>query len=516
MPALSGTRVFLCATARRIGTSARRLSFWEVPCGSAGKIIALCAALLLGPATTVMAANGGAAAPVGVSGATGASAATGATGATGTAISPAAVAKLDKTMASAMRSIGPHSGAYVFDLDTGQTLFDDKGSVPRNPASVEKLYTLSTALDLFGLNGTLQTSVYGVGTLAAGGVWQGNLYLRGGGDPTFGGSAFITRYYGVGTSVQALAQQLVATTHITRVDGSVIGDESYFDSLRGDPASGYQIDPNLFGELSALSFDRGEVGKQGSPPAHAAWELAGALRALKVTVTGRSHAGTTPTGARLLTTISSPPMSTLATLTATPSDDFFAEMLLKGLGARFGAGGTTAAGAAVVRSFLAHQQITPVVVDGSGLSRGDLTSPVQVVTLLRDLSPGGVPSLQAVGVALRGAMPIDGQTGTLITRMHGTAADGNCIAKTGTLSNASDLAGWCDGRFVFALEMNDVNVWSAQAAQDKMTEALAALDAPASLGSHSNSVRKASSSSTGTPSRSAFSSFEPGESPASR
>jgi D-alanyl-D-alanine carboxypeptidase/D-alanyl-D-alanine-endopeptidase (penicillin-binding protein 4) len=419
-------------------------------------------------------------------------------------------------MAAAMKPIGKHSGAFVFDLDSGQILFDDAGSVARNPASVEKLYTLTTALDLFEPSGTLQTSVYGVGTLEAGGVWQGNLYLRGGGDPTFGDSAFNARWYGTGTSVQTLAGQLIATLHLTRVTGSVIGDESYFDSLRGDPASGYLPDPNLFGELSALSFDRGAVGNQHSPPAHAAWELAGALRALKVTVTGRSHAGTTPSGARLLTAAVSPPMSTLAWLTATPSDDFFAEMLLKDVGARFGSGGTTAAGAAVVRSFLLRLSLTPTIVDGSGLSRGDETSPLQVVTLLRDLSPGGVPSLQAVGVALRSAMPIDGQTGTLITRMHGSAADGNCIAKTGTLSNASDLAGWCDGRFVFAFLMNDVSVWRAQAAQDKMTEALAALDAPVSTEAQSKSVRKAASSSTGTPSRSAFSRFAPGESPASR
>jgi D-alanyl-D-alanine carboxypeptidase len=57
--------------------------------------------------------------------------------------------------------------------------------------------------------------------------------------------------------------------------------------------------------------------------------------------------------------------------------------------------------------------------------------------------------------------------------MVGTVADGNCQAKTGTLSDASDLAGWCDGRYVFALLMNDVDVWSAENAQDKIVEALA-------------------------------------------
>jgi len=56
-------------------------------------------------------------------------------------------------------------------------------------------------------------------------------------------------------------------------------------------------------------------------------------------VTGRSQAGTTPVAAQLLSrTIPSPTIGQLAALTAGPSDDFFAEMLLKALGARFGAG----------------------------------------------------------------------------------------------------------------------------------------------------------------------------------
>ncbi|MGD0197803.1 MAG: D-alanyl-D-alanine carboxypeptidase [Solirubrobacteraceae bacterium] len=468
----------------------------------------LAGALVLGaPAAIANAGSGGVPTP-GAN--TGVSASTGASGSTG-AIAAAAVAKLDTTMTKAMRGLGNSSGAYVVDLDSGQVLFADDPTVPRYPASVEKLYTLTTALALFGLDGTLQTSVWGVGQVGAGGVWDGDLYLRGGGDPTFGDQTFIQNWYGgAGTTAGALASQLIAATHITRVDGSVIGDESYFDSLRGDPASGYGPDPNLVGELSALSFDRGAVGNQGSPPAHAAWEFAGTLRHAGISVSGRSQAGTTPPAAHLLASVESPPMSELAALTAGPSDDFFAEMILKAIGARFGAGGTTADGAAVVRSYLAKLGLTPQIVDGSGLSRGDLTSPLAVVTLLRDLSPGGDAILQAVGSTLRSALPIVGETGTLAARMVGTPAAGNCQAKTGTLSDASDLAGWCDGRFAFALLMNHVVVWKAQEAQDKMVEALAKLAAPQS------SASRPASSSTRTPRRSAFSSFEPGDSPATR
>jgi D-alanyl-D-alanine carboxypeptidase/D-alanyl-D-alanine-endopeptidase (penicillin-binding protein 4) len=383
-------------------------------------------------------------------------------------------------MATAMRPLGGHSGAIAVDLANGEVLFEDDPSVARNPASVEKLYTLTTALDRFGISGTLSTDVYGDGRLEPGGLFVGNLYLRGGGDPTFGDAAFNTLNYGTGTNVQTLARLLIRTLHLRKVKGSIIGDESYFDSRRGGPSSGYQVDPNLVGSLSALAFDRGLSGALGSPPAYAAFELAGTLRNDGVVVTGRSQAGVTDlASSRLLLSVPSPPMSTLARLTAAPSDDFFAEMLLKALGARFGGGGTTAAGAAVVSQFLATLHLTPTVVDGSGLSRHDRTSPNDVITLLRDLSPGGDPALQAIGRTLRASLALVSETGTLALRMHGSAASGHCMAKTGTLSNASDLAGWCNGIFAFAFLMNHVDVTAAEEAQDTMTIALAKLSVPA-------------------------------------
>ena len=458
------------------------------------RIIALAVVLATIPAAALADSNGGTTGPTGATGHTGATGPTGTTGhhvppphppppkpsPTPPALPAAEVTHLRHVMAAAMKPLGHHSGAYVIDLENGEVLFDDDATVPRNPASVEKLYTLTTALDRFGLNGTLQTDVYGSGKLEPGGLYRGTIYLRGGGDPTFGAAAFNKTYYGVGTSVQALAHTLIERTGITKIKGSVAGDESYFDSLRGGPSTGFAVDPNLVGQLSALAFNRGKAARLGSPAAYAAFELAGALRHYGVPVTGRSHAAITDLiSAKLLASIDSPPMATLARLTALPSDDFFAEMILKALGARFGTGGTTAAGAAVVSQFLRTIHLTPAVADGSGLSRADRTSPLDVVTLLRDLSPGGLETLQPLGLALREALPVVSESGTLALRMHHTAASGRCMAKTGTLSDASDLAGWCNGVFAFAFLMNHVDVYAAQNAQDKMTIALAKLSVPA-------------------------------------
>ena len=98
-------------------------------------------------------------------------------------------------------------------------------------------------------------------------------------------------------------------------------------------------------------------------------------------------AGRTPAGATLLASVQSPPLVDADPLTNTPSDNYLAETLLKDIGARLGGAGTTAAGAAVVRAeLLSKFGISPRLNDGSGLSRYDLTSPPQVVTVLKAMA----------------------------------------------------------------------------------------------------------------------------------
>ncbi|MGI8804069.1 MAG: D-alanyl-D-alanine carboxypeptidase/D-alanyl-D-alanine-endopeptidase, partial [Solirubrobacteraceae bacterium] len=377
------------------------------------------------------------------------------------------VARLRAVLGAEMRRAGPQSGALVVDLASGHDLYARRASVPRTPASVEKLYTTATALARFGPDARLRTSIAGVGAADAAGVWHGDLYLRGGGDPTFGAVAAP----GGQASAGNLAEALFSATGILRVDGAILGDESVFDALRGDPATGFLPDKDLAGQLSGLAFDRGRQGALPSPAAYAASQLAAAIRTAGVKVSGRSGAGVAPAGAAVLAGVASPPLRTLVAMTDIPSDNFFAEMLLKGLGARFGAGGSTAAGAAVVRAWLGGLGIAPHILDGSGLSHDDRTSPREVVTLLRALAPTGQRA--AVGATLLADLPVVGRSGTLIHRMRGTPAAGRCVAKTGTLVGVSTLAGICDGRFAFAFLMNAISDAKAHALQDRMTVTLA-------------------------------------------
>jgi D-alanyl-D-alanine carboxypeptidase/D-alanyl-D-alanine-endopeptidase (penicillin-binding protein 4) len=368
---------------------------------------------------------------------------------------------------------GSGSGAYVYDLSTATPLFAKRSTVAHPPASVEKLYTATAALELMGPQETLSTSILGVGHLDPGGHWIGNLYLHGGGDPTFGSPLFVGLHYGgVGATVTRLALEL-KRAGIRSVSGNIDGDESFFDSLRGDPSSGYGQDAELAGNLSALSFNRGETGNQGgvhAPAAYAAYQLRGAMRAQGIAV----HGGTTapaPAGAGVIASVRSPTLKQLLGLTLPPSDNFFAETLIKDLGARYGGAGTTAAGAAVVRKTVARFHIHPYLVDGSGLSHSDRTSPIEVVTLLAALAH------TPLGTTLRGDLAVAGHTGTLSERMRGTPASGRCQAKTGTLNGVSNLAGYCQSIggdiLAFAFFNDGIETGEAHTIQDSMAISLA-------------------------------------------
>ena len=146
-------------------------------------------------------------------------------------------------------------------------------------------------------DGTLGTEVLGTGELDTEGVYRGSLYLRGGGDPTFGSRRFTTRSYGGGATVQDLADAL-DEAGIQRVTGRVYGDESAFDSLRGGPDSGYGVSIWV-GPLSGLSYNRGlftEGGRgfQANPPAFAAARLDDALEARHIPVRLKPRAGAGP------------------------------------------------------------------------------------------------------------------------------------------------------------------------------------------------------------------------------
>ena len=365
-----------------------------------------------------------------------------------------------RALARQMRHAGRFSGALVVDLSTGRTVYSLRPGWRRLPASVEKLYTSSTALLQFGSAGRLDTTVLGDVGIAGDGTLAGNLYLRGGGDPTLSDA-----------SIAAIAAGLRAQG-LRRITGGVIGDASFFDPFRGPPSTGLATSIDV-GPLSGLDIDHGFDGRhfQKDPPGFAAHALGQALKRRGVRIALRSRASVTPSGAVPLLDWPSPAMADIVRLMNQPSDNFMAETLIKAIGARFGGVGSTAAGAAVVRDTVARLGVRPVVVDGSGLSRRDRTSPREVVSLLRTML--GLRS----GTAFATSLAVAGQSGTLELRMRRTAATGRCAGKTGTLHDVSNLAGYCTTlsgeRLAFAFLMNRIDPLYAHVLQDRMTNAIA-------------------------------------------
>jgi D-alanyl-D-alanine carboxypeptidase/D-alanyl-D-alanine-endopeptidase (penicillin-binding protein 4) len=396
---------------------------------------------------------------------------------------PAAAAAQDeallvKRLTRQMGFAGGYAGAYVVDLSGARPrpVFRWREHTPRILASNTKLFTTTAALGRFGSEGTLATDVLGNGELDPEGVYRGNLYLRGGGDPTFGSRRFTQRSYGRGATVQDLAD-LLEEAGIQRVTGRVYGDESAFDSLRGGPDSGYGVSVWV-GPLSALSYNRGlftEGGRgfQVNPPAFAAARLDDALEARDIAVRLKPRAGITPPEATRLATVASPPMSRLIRLTNKPSDNFFAETLLKGLARQAGGIGTTARGAGVAASFARRLGARPTLVDGSGLSSANRASPFSIVRLLTAMSRRDDFD------AFVDSLPVAGEDGTLFDRMRRGPAHFRCVGKTGTLSNVSALSGYCEAHsgddYAYSILMNGVYPIGARRLQDRMLQAIAKL-----------------------------------------
>ncbi|HEY4412911.1 MAG TPA: D-alanyl-D-alanine carboxypeptidase/D-alanyl-D-alanine-endopeptidase [Gaiellaceae bacterium] len=355
------------------------------------------------------------------------------------------------------------SAAVVVDLSTGRVVYAHNAALPLRPASNEKLAVTYAALTALGPAFRIETDVLGEGA-RDGTRWNGDLLLKGFGDPTLS-SADLTE----------LARE-VRADGITTVSGRVLGDESWFDAHRTAPGWKAAFYINESPPLSALIVDRGLVGRFTSHnPALAAAQLfTKALGRAGVRVAREASLGTADDAAVALAAVDSPTLASMVHWMDQVSDNFTAEMLVKELGAVQAGAGTTAAGIGVVRAQLAEAGVplTGVrLVDGSGLSLLDRVTATELVSLLRVMwsDPTMQPELLA-------ALPLAGRTGTLHDRMRGTAAAGVVRAKTGTTDNSTALSGFVRDRYVFSVLINGNPVswlWS-RVAEDRFATALAA------------------------------------------
>ncbi len=399
-------------------------------------------------------------------------------------VAPASAESLKAALARDLRAAGPASGAHVLDLTSHRVLFSARADTRRVMMSNTKLFTTAAALEALGPRTRFETAALGAAPIGPGGVLAGDLYLRGGGDPTFGDRTTVTAAFGgQGTSVEQLVARLRAAG-LSQVVGRVVGDGSLFDSELGPP--GWQLNDSPPGPVDALQFNRGITG-QGpfgpmfapDPAAFAADGLQKALVAAGVSVGGSSSAGVTPAAAVPLAAVESPPMSTLVRLINKPSDNLLAETIAKQLGLKASGSGTRRAGVAAALRFGRRLGVRAEIHTGSGAFPFPRATPRGLVKLLVALR-----RLKTFR-HLRASLPIAGRDGTLADRMRKAPARDRCSAKTGShFSNtqseqASVLSGYCRARgghlVVFSLMMNGMpDVLVARRLQDRMVQAIAA------------------------------------------
>jgi len=166
-----------------------------------------------------------------------------------------------------------------------------------------------------------------------------------------------------------------------------------------------------------------------------------------------------------LTNLQSPPFSVIAARTLKPSQNLYAELILRTLGRVVPSPSSISPdvartsesnGVEVVRAFLREAGVDAsglALSDGSGLSRDDMVTAeatLQLLTYMRRHRYGNV---------FRDALPIAGVDGTIRNRMKGTPAQNNVRAKTGELRNASSLSGFvttaAGEELVFSIMVNN-------------------------------------------------------------
>ncbi len=367
--------------------------------------------------------------------------------------------KLKAALASA-KIPAAQRAAEVVDLTTGEVVFSRHPRGSLAPASNEKLPVTLAALTLLGPEYSISTEALGEGE-QRGSTWLGDLVLKGYGDPDLSTG-----------DLRRLARQ-VRAAGIRSVSGDLIADESFFDRNRTAPGWKSFFLINECAPLSALSVDRGRD-TSASPPLVAARVFAKMLASSGVTVKGALRTGVASDEALSIALVESPPLWKLLRFMDRESDNYTAELMLKQIGAYENERGTTANGAAAVRSVLADAGV-PLAgvrfVDGSGLSRRDRLTARALARLL--VAAWDDTTLRRPFVR---SLAIAGRVGTLRHRLRLRPARGNVFAKTGTTSAASALSGYVRDRYAFVILQNGSPVASARAraAQDRFVTVLAA------------------------------------------
>ncbi|MEW2396292.1 D-alanyl-D-alanine carboxypeptidase/D-alanyl-D-alanine-endopeptidase [Streptomyces sp. NPDC046862] len=380
---------------------------------------------------------------------------------------------LDDVLAPLLRAPALGSGrtAAVVDVTTGRTLFGLGADEALTPASTTKIATAAAALSAAGPDHRIQTR-----TLLQ--PDSREVVLVGGGDPT------LTAHEDAGgyASLRTLAAETAAALKKRDVHQVAV---AYDTSLYSGPAlHPIGVNSNL-APVSALMVDEGRLDDSSSGPAdRGADPAADAAKAFAELLADQGISTTSAAPVKAsdkagsLSTVESPPLSTLVERMLTNSDNDIAEALARQTALAAGEPASFEGAETAIRAALDKLGL-PLdgtrFADGSGLNRDDRLTAHLLTALLADAASPSHPELRSIVTGL----PVAGFTGTLRTRYaDDVPGTGVVRAKTGTLTGVNTLAGTVvdtDGRllaFAFmASETSDPT--GAQRALDTTASALA-------------------------------------------
>jgi len=116
----------------------------------------------------------------------------------------------------------------IIDVESGKTVASHRPNTGLTPASSLKVVTTATALALLGENYRFETTIEYDGAIDATGILNGNLYIKGHGDPVLGSDLYEDT-----PDLDALMQAFVGAIQkagINKINGRIVGDGSYYET----------------------------------------------------------------------------------------------------------------------------------------------------------------------------------------------------------------------------------------------------------------------------------------------
>ncbi len=351
--------------------------------------------------------------------------------------------RLDSILAPVIND-GITVSAKVIHADYNKDLYEYKPETPMIPASITKLITSACALVKLGQSYNFLTLVYTDDNNLSDGVVNGNLYIKGFGDPDL--------YSG---DIDNLAATIIKS-NIKEVTGNIVADESYFDTEYYGLAGYYKGDtgPSYWPYITALTLNKNEGST--NPAIEAATTLSADLQAAGITVTGSVISGKTPSGTKELARMSHSIFDVISNMNKV-SDNLSAITIFKLLGAKIKSPpGSLDGGQDVISSFLTEigvNRYSYEILEGSGLTRYNKVNADLYITLLKYMYDD-----RFLFDYYFNSLSVAGVDGTLKKRMIGTQGEGNIHAKTGSLNGVSSLCGYAVDKdneiLIFFIVMN--------------------------------------------------------------